>query len=356
MSNSDITFAPPSAGQDTGSGSHNSGEVQIGTVAHPAAPATTNGQGDNNTAADDEDGTLTTTIVRRKSRSPSSASRAGAQSKRDAASLSKRSASSGSRRSACNPRVASGRDSDNSRRSACIPRDAPGRDSTVVPVSPAQDDPDLMLEASIQAHLLEVGRAGSERSLRDASDRSIKSQTSSRASKRFTPLADILQHGQAEPNSPRKDQVAEHFNIVTPPEEQPVTPSPLPPPNSSPPFSGSLIDVVYTQPVGSPFTFGPNEASSTACNPRVAPAEASKRSDADRLAKEKDKRHKAEQKALTEPPVSLKKRKKSMGLTLTLRIASLKHTTTKDSRSKSYRCKSKLSEMTLNVSVLSMRK
>ena len=82
-----------------------------------------------------------------------------------------------------------------------------GRDSSEIPVSRAQDDPDLMLEASIRKHLSEVGRSGSERSLRDASDRSIKSQTSSRASKRFTPLADILQHGQAEPKSPRTKQV-----------------------------------------------------------------------------------------------------------------------------------------------------
>jgi len=121
MSTSDITFAPPSAGQDTGSGSHNSGEAQFGTMAFPAAPAPTNGKGDNTTAADDEDGTHTTTIIRKKSRSPSSASRAEAQTKRDAASLSKRSASSGSRRSASNPRVATGRGSAE---------------------DPAQDDPD----------------------------------------------------------------------------------------------------------------------------------------------------------------------------------------------------------------------
>ena len=106
MSESDITFAPPSAGPDTASGSNNSGDVQTSTVAHPAAPATTNGQGE--AAADSDDGTLTTRVVRRKSRSPSSASRAGAQSPRDASSRSIRSASSGSRRSGCTPRGATG--------------------------------------------------------------------------------------------------------------------------------------------------------------------------------------------------------------------------------------------------------
>ena len=106
MSSSDITFAPPSAGPDTASGSNNSGEVQISTTAHPAAPATNNGQGE--ATVDSEDGTLTTRNVRRKSRSPSSASRAGAQSIRDAASQSKRSASSGSRRSAFTSRGETG--------------------------------------------------------------------------------------------------------------------------------------------------------------------------------------------------------------------------------------------------------
>ena len=106
MSSSDITFAPPSAGPDTASGSNNSGEVQISTTAHPAAPATNNGQGE--ATVDSEDGLQTTKVVRRRSRSPSSASHVGAQSGRDAASQSKRSASSGSRRSAFTSRGETG--------------------------------------------------------------------------------------------------------------------------------------------------------------------------------------------------------------------------------------------------------
>jgi len=127
MYESDITFAPPSAGPDTASGSNNSGEVQIGTMAHPAAPATTNGQGE--AAVDSEDGTLTTEVVRRKSRSPSSASRAGAQSRRDAASHSKRSASSWSRRSAYTSRGVTEGLIDNPRGSAFTSRGETGRDS-----------------------------------------------------------------------------------------------------------------------------------------------------------------------------------------------------------------------------------
>ena len=106
MSGSDITFAPPSACPDTASGSNNSGEGQTSTTAPPAAPATTSGQ--QGAVGDSDDGLLTITVVGRKSRSQSSASRSGAQSKRDATSRSARSASSGSRRSGCTPRGATG--------------------------------------------------------------------------------------------------------------------------------------------------------------------------------------------------------------------------------------------------------
>ena len=234
MSSSDITFAPPSAGPDTASGSNNSGEVQISTTAHPAAPATNNGQGE--ATVDSEDGLQTTKVVRRRSRSPSSASHVGAQSGRDAASQSKRSASSGSRRSAftsrgetgvmeinihnplgpaCTSRGATDNNTTNdpactSRGAtdnnaindpACTSRGTTGRDSSEIPVSRDQDDPELMLDEMIRKHLSEAGRSEPERSQGDASDRSVKSRTSSRVHKRFVPLTDVL--GQAKPKSPR---------------------------------------------------------------------------------------------------------------------------------------------------------
>ena len=133
-------------------------------------------------------------------------------------------------------------------------------------------------------------------------------------------------------------RAVQHFQVATPPPENEAETAPLPPPNCSPPISGSLIDIDFAPVAGSPFIFGPTEPNPSAYNPRVVPDETGssvpgssadnphvvpegtgnstpapssynprvvpdetgKRTDAERLAREKDKRHKAEKKARQE--------------------------------------------------------
>ena len=271
---------------------------------------------------DSDDGMLTVTVVGRKSRSQSSASRSGAQSKRDATSRSARSASSGSRRSGCTPRGATGVSENDLQNPpcpawtprgptdntavyvpACTPRGATDIDNVSasrglgdpnnVSASRGLGDPDNMLDELIRKHTSEAGRSEPERSQGDASDRSVRSRTSSRARKRFVPLADIFGDaitdvlGQAKPKSPRAiepglntpgfdgpmPRAVQHFQVATPPSEKEADTAPLPPPNCSPPIFGSLIDIDFAPVAGSPFIFGPTEPNPSTNNPRVVPDE-----------------------------------------------------------------------------------
>ena len=372
MSGSDITFAPPSACPETTSGSNNSGEGLTSTTALPAAPAAQSQQG---AVGDSDDGLLTVTVVGRKSRSQSSASRSNAQSRRDAPSRSARSASSGSRRSACTPRGATGV-SENDLPNPPVPVWTPRgpteqvavsdpvwtprgpTDATNVSASMGIGDADAMLNELIRKHTSEAGRSEPERSQGDASDRSVRSRTSSMVRKRFVPLENVFGDtvadavGQAKPKSPRAvgpglnpsgfdgpiPREVQHFQVATPPSEKEADTPPLPPPNSSPPIFGSLLNVDFAPVAGSPLVFGPTAPNlsanssrvvpdgpgmsapassangphvvpeetgtstpgSSSNNPRVVPGETGKRTDAERLAREKDKRHRAEKKARAE--------------------------------------------------------